>query len=325
MKNQTLFTQETNFEKVINHAAAALWENREEGFATSRVDKTKLYWCKLTSAEHQKAVVVVNGRIESTWKYQELFYELFMQGYDVYSFDHRGQGLSERLIKDKEMGYVYDFNDYVEDMSHLLKTFDLAHYDKKYLLAHSMGSTISTRYMQTYTNHIFDAACLVAPMYGVPMPVWLKPIAIPLTQIITAFYPKTNYAPGYSRYQAKPFKGNLLSQSELRYRWFRDLYESKPELKVGGPSIRWVWQGLMAAKQCLQMARHIQIPVQIIQGKEDRIVSNKSQLAFFQRLQKENSKAEFIAVEGAKHELMFEKDSCRNQVLNSLLTFFTKH
>ncbi|MCV5871060.1 alpha/beta fold hydrolase, partial [Escherichia coli] len=76
---------------------AALWQTRQEGFVKG-TEKKKIYWCKLTNPEHKKAVLIVNGRIESSWKYQELFYDLYRQGYDVYSFDHRGQGLSDRLL-----------------------------------------------------------------------------------------------------------------------------------------------------------------------------------------------------------------------------------
>ncbi|WP_431769428.1 alpha/beta fold hydrolase [Vibrio sinus] len=320
-----LYTQENNFTYLVNEAIGELWDEREEGFTISRIDNAKLYWCKLCSPEHSKAIVVVNGRIESCWKYQELFYELFQHGYDIYSFDHRGQGLSDRLVKDHEMGYVYDFNDYIEDMSQLLQSFGLDNYHKKYLLAHSMGSTISTRYLQTYTNHDFDAVGLIAPMYGIPFPLWLQPFAIPTAQIATAFSSKPSYAPGYSKYYAMPFVDNRLSQSELRYSWFRDLYESKPELKVGGPSVRWVWQGLMAAKQCLQMSRHIQAPVLIIQGGNDKIVSNRSQNKFFNKLKKTNFQCEMLCIDDARHEILFEQDRYRNQALNRLLDFFDSH
>lgn len=318
------YTQESNFAQHIDNNIATLWQSREEGFIKS-CDKTKLYWIKLTSPENRKAVVVVNGRIESVWKYQEIFYELFLRGFDVYAFDHRGQGQSDRLISDREMGYVYDFVDYVEDMERVLKTFQLDSYDKRYLLAHSMGATISTRYLQTHKNHPFHAAAFSAPMYGIDLPFWLQPIAIPVTQILAAFSPKTNYAPGYTAYVAKPFKDNRLSQSEIRYRWFRELYKTKPELKLGGPSVRWVWQALMASKQCIQMTRQIRTPLLILQGGDDRIVSNKSQKTFFNKLRKTNDHCELLPIEGARHELLVEKDCYRNKVLASIFTFFAKH
>ncbi|WP_438876507.1 alpha/beta fold hydrolase, partial [Bacillus cereus group sp. Bce039] len=85
--------------------------------------------------QHNKVIIIVNGRIESACKYQELFYDLFHQGYDIYSFDHRGQGLSERLIADPQMGYVEQFDDYVRDMDELITRFPLQNYTQRYLLA----------------------------------------------------------------------------------------------------------------------------------------------------------------------------------------------
>ncbi|MCV6036713.1 alpha/beta fold hydrolase, partial [Escherichia coli] len=98
------YTQETLFEQAIGGPIAALWQTRQEGFVKG-TEKKNIYWCKLTNPEHKKAVLIVNGRIESSWKYQELFYDLYRQGYDVYSFDHRGQGLSDRLLSDSDMGH----------------------------------------------------------------------------------------------------------------------------------------------------------------------------------------------------------------------------
>lgn len=316
------YTQESNFEQRINHEIAQLWESRQDGFYKTS-DKTKLYWCKLTSPENTKAIVIVNGRIESCWKYQELFFDLFQLGYDIYSFDHRGQGLSDRLIGNKQMGYVGEFQDYVSDMEELLKLFNLNHYQQRFLLAHSMGGAVATRYIQTHPQHNFDAIALSAPMFGVNMPWQLRPVAIPLTQILTAAYSKPTYAPGYGDYFAKPFENNMLTQCEIRYRWFRELYEKKPELKLGGPSTRWVWQGLMAAKQCIQLTRQVKIPTLVIQGGLDKVVNNAAQVRFVTRLARTNPESRILIIDNAKHEVLFEKDSYRNQALDGILEHFS--
>ena len=317
------YTQESDFEQAINGNIANLWRSREEGYLKS-FDKTKLYWMKLTSPENSKAVVVVNGRIECCSKYQELFYDLFQQGYDVYSFDHRGQGLSERLIDDTEMGYVGEFEDYVKDLDIVVRHFDLGTYEKRYLLGHSMGGNITTRYLQTHDS-IFDAASLSAPMYGVNLPWHLKPIATLLGQVLTAVYPKPTFAPGQAAYTAKPFEGNFLSQSEVRYRWFRDWYEEHPELKIGGASTRWVWQGLMACKQCHLMTRHLKTPLLVMQAGDDQIVSNQAQVLFMKKLAKTHSQCAFKIIHGAKHELLFEQDEYRNQALETTFDFFNQY
>ncbi|MGR5178568.1 alpha/beta fold hydrolase [Vibrio parahaemolyticus] len=317
------YTQEPQFEQAINAQIAQLWEHRQEGMQKAK-DGTQLFWCKLTHPEHRKALVVVNGRIESAWKYQELFYDFFQQGYDIYSFDHRGQGLSTHLAPNPEMGHVDDFEDYLDDMQLLLNDFDLAHYEQRHLLAHSMGGNIATRYIQTRPNHNFDRIALSAPMYGVYVPWYLKPFAMFVAQVMTALYSSPTYAPGYQGYVAKPFDINPLSQSRVRYHWFRDLYERMPELKIGGPSTRWVWQGLMAAKQCIQQTRQVKIPLLVVQAGNDQIVCNHDQRKFINKLTRTNPDAQMVTIDGAKHEVLFEKDEYRNQALDAIRRFFCK-
>ncbi|WP_423839984.1 alpha/beta fold hydrolase [Vibrio mytili] len=319
-----IYTQETLFGQAIDGPIAALWQSRQEGFVKG-VEKKKIYWCKLTNPNHKKAVLVVNGRIESSWKYQELFYDLYRQGFDVYSFDHRGQGLSERLLSDSDMGHVYDFTDYVDDMDEVLKAHNLSHYKHNFIIAHSMGGAIATRYLQTRPNHPFTGLILSAPMFGINLPWYLSPIAIPVTQIMSAISTLPRYAPGHQPYFPKPFEDNPLSQSHDRYQWFRNLYTEKPELQVGGPSTRWVWQGLMAAKQCFLLTRQIKVPVLLIQAQNDRIVSNLAQKRFIDKLRKTNPETELLTIEGAQHEILFESDQYRNQALDAIFRFMNEH
>lgn len=314
------YTQENLFEQAIAGPIAALWQQRQEGYFKSS-DKTKLYWCKLTDPKHSKAVLLVNGRIESSWKYQELLFDFYRQGYDVYSYDHRGQGLSDRLVQDSDIGHVYEFDDYVRDLASVVQHFALEGYQQRHLVSHSMGGAIATRYLQTYPHHPFDKLVLSAPMFGINLPWYLSPVAIAISQILTAVYPTPTYAPGHQPYYAKPFEDNPLSQSKARYHWFRQLYTDKPELQVGGPSTRWVWQGLMATKQCLQMTRQLKIPVLLLQAGNDRIVSNQAQNQFYKKLCKTNKNSQMITIDGAQHELLFEQDQYRNQALDALFRF----
>lgn len=314
------YTQENLFEQAIAGPIAALWQQRQEGYFKSS-DKTKLYWCKLTDPKHSKAVLLVNGRIESSWKYQELLFDFYRQGYDVYSYDHRGQGLSDRLVQDSDIGHVYEFDDYVRDLASVVQHFALEGYQQRHLVSHSMGGAIATRYLQTYPHHPFDKLVLSAPMFGINLPWYLSPVAIAVSQILTAVYPTPTYAPGHQPYYAKPFEDNPLSQSKARYHWFRQLYADKPELQVGGPSTRWVWQGLMATKQCLQMTRQLKIPVLLLQAGNDRIVSNQAQNQFYKKLCKTNKNSQMITIDDAQHELLFEQDQYRNQALDALFRF----
>ncbi|KQA16583.1 alpha/beta fold hydrolase [Vibrio metoecus] len=323
-KNLTPYTQESSLEQALNFEIAQVWHTRHEGTYRS-FDKKHIYWCSLQHLTHQKAVVVVNGRIESAWKYQELCYDLFRQGFDVYTYDHRGQGLSERLTEDRQIGYVHEFQDYVADLAGLVEHFHLERYPQRFLLAHSMGGAVATRYVQTTPNHPFHAVALSAPMFGVAMPWYLRPFAALITQLMTAFSMKPSYAPGYGPYHPKPFPLNLLTHSERRYHVFRELYEAHPELQIGGPSHRWVWQSLLATKQCLQLTRQIKIPMLILQASEEAIVCNHAQNRLFKKLTRTQKSAALQVIAGARHELLFEQDAYRNQALAHIFRFFATH
>jgi lysophospholipase len=185
-----------------------------------------------------------------------------------------------------------------------------------------MGSTIATRYLQTTPDHRFEKVALCAPMFGVNTDWYLKPIAMFVAQLLTGLYAKPTYAPGHKAYYAKPFENNLLSQSKVRYQWFRKLYDDNPEIQVGGPSTRWVWQGLMAAKQAIQQTRQIKIPLLLIQAGNEQIVCNQAQQSFINKLRKTNTDSEMISIQGSRHEVLFEIDQYRNQTLDSIVAFF---
>lgn len=315
------FTQEHNFTQVMLQQIAPFWEMRQEGFHTTQ-DKVNLFWCYIANQANDKAIFIVNGRIEGAYKYQELFFDLYRQGYNIYSFDHRGQGLSDRMAPNPEMGHVESFDDYLRDMDEIIEQFDLNRYKECHLLAHSMGGNIATRYIQTRTHHPFSKIALSAPMYGVNVAWYLKPIVTLVAQVMTYCYPQPTYAPGYKGYHPKPFIDNPLSHSEVRYQWFRELYEQQPKLKLGGPSVRWVWKGLASSKQCMRQTENITIPLLLIQAGADHIVSNQAQDEFIDRLKTTNAHCQLLSIADAKHEILFEKDIYRNPAMLSISQFF---
>lgn len=298
-----------------------LWAQRKEGYINGKAG-TDLYWCSLTSENHVKAVVVIGGRIESAWKYQELFYDLYLQGYDVFSFDHRGQGLSGRLTKEPHMGHVEQFSDYIDDMETVLQSFNLPKYQKRFILAHSMGGAIATRYLQTTSNHSFNGMLLSAPMFGVNLSPFMQAIAPHFTRIISILSPYPTYATRNKAYAPKPFTINPLTSSEERYRWFRQLYEDMPQLQLGGPSAQWVYQSLAATRACFEDTDKLTLPVLILQASKDTIVSNQAQNELTRKLQSTNSDAQLKVMHNSKHEILFENDFIRQEALEEIMHFF---
>src|SRR6185503_9476751 len=67
-------------------------------------------------AGRKGTVCIFQGRSESIEKYFETVRDLRSRGFAVATLDWRGQGLSDRALKDRRKGYVRDFADYDTDL-----------------------------------------------------------------------------------------------------------------------------------------------------------------------------------------------------------------
>ncbi|MCC4263469.1 alpha/beta fold hydrolase [Oceanimonas baumannii] len=303
------------------------WQDHaQEGHFTGHQD-TLLPWAALTSPEHKRTLVVVNGRTESYLKYQELARDLFAGGYNVYLYDHRGQGLAPRLTGNPIMGHVDDFNDYVQDLELFIQQVVLpAGPQPLYLLSHSMGGTISALWLEQTSVRV-KAAVLSSPMMGIylgPLPRWL---ADGLVNVLSTgchwLGHKTCYAPGQGGYEEIPFTENDLTHSQVRYQLFRELYRERPELQLGGVSLQWLAQSLTAGDSAIASADRITTPVLVLQAGKDVVVDNDAQNRFCQALAHCAGGAP-LKIDNAAHELFIEQDSYRLQALTATLDFFER-
>lgn len=176
-----MFQQKKDWETRENAFAAFsmgpltdFWRQREEDEFTG-VGDVPVRFVRFHDEKNDRVIVVCPGRIESYIKYAELAYDLFHLGFDVLIIDHRGQGLSGRLLSDTHRGHVDNFSDYVDDLAAFWQQeVQPGPWRKRYILAHSMGGAISTLFLQRY-DHQCDAIALTAPMYGIVMrfPDWM--------------------------------------------------------------------------------------------------------------------------------------------------------
>lgn len=271
-------------------------------------------------------VVMVNGRTESYLKYQQLAYELTQQGYQVLMFDHRGQGLSARLTEDPHKGHIDDFQQYIDDMhqvvSHVAQTegqYPL------YLLGHSMGGAISTLYLQQHPD-VFQKAALSAPMHGINGKLLYDEWdACRLASTVTLFSTEGYAGFADKPYAADPFEGNELTGSRERYQWMQKLYQDNPQIQLGGATWGWLEQACAVLPQIQQQANKIRIPVLVMQAELDSIVSATAQQEFCAVLAN-NPHSGCVGglqvIKGAKHELLFEQDEIRQQVVQKVLVHF---
>ncbi|WP_421192477.1 alpha/beta fold hydrolase [Aeromonas jandaei] len=289
-------------------------------------DGVAIRYAALRQEKVDRAILIVNGRVESYFKYQELAWDLWRQGYSLYLIDHRGQGMSGRMLSDHDKGYVDQFDDYVVDMKQFHDQIIMADKPAKlFLLAHSMGGAISARYLERWPDDI-RAAVLSSPMLGINLgglPKWLAKGLATTIGTVGGWFGEPPYGPGQGPYQDHGFADNELTHSQSRYQAFRQIYEQHPQIKLGGATAHWIYQGITGADAAIADAGAIKTPLLLLQAGNDSVVDNAAQDAFCTKASCEGGKP--LRIEGAWHELFIESDDKRQPALTAMLDFFARY
>lgn len=277
-------------------------------------------------ALEKAAIVISSGRTESSELYKELIYDLYQQGYSVYIHDHRGQGFSDRLyLDDVQRSHVDNFDFYVDDLHQFIETYVRpSTHSRVFLLAHSMGGGIATRYVERYHDGI-AALALVTPMEG-PL-VELKGIdlskpfcAASRTHLLSSLLSSTEFGLGQTDWHAVSFRDNDLTHSQLRY-----LMRDQVTHKLGGVTHGWFRQTCRASDEMLSSAEKIKIPVLVLQAGGDTAVSNRAQKAFCERVNASGGRCDGFALPDSYHAIFIEDDDFRGPALATILDFFKSH
>lgn len=273
-------------------------------------------------------IVLLPGRGEPFIKYAELMHELSQNGYAVFTLDHRGQGRSSRLLDNPHIGYVDDFQDYVNDAHHcvsevlpnLLRQAGLEPHLPILLLCHSMGGAIGSLLLQQYPK-LFKKAVLSAPMFGINMPLPRFMVALICKSVLSVRerlgLPK-RYFWGHADFLVKPFEVNRLTHSRLRYQIFMQLMTDQIDCQLGGVSFDWIYHAIRAMRQIEQHAKKLQTPLLVLRAEKESIVDNKAMNMLLQKI----PGAILHSIPNAKHEILFESDSARSEAMTAILEFF---
>lgn len=312
------------------------WQNTviEEQFEGQL--NASIKYCYALCSDAIGTIIISPGRVEGYIKYQELMFDLYQQNYNVFIIDHRGQGFSTRLLSNQDKGYVESFEEYIADFSHFVEhivhaiTPTRVPAVKTFILGHSMGSAIATLYLQQSTTAI-SAAALVAPMYGFNTGGIPNIVAETLVSIWVNLGKWLKQEPWYflgqANYEAKAFSNNHLTYSKARYDHFKAVYEHFPKAKLGGVTAHWLSVSNAAIKKIYHQAQQLVTPSLILQASDDTIVDNKAQNKFVEKnnLAHSGNTVTLLNIQSARHEILIEKDTVRNQALSEILDFFANH
>ncbi|UCI21155.1 alpha/beta hydrolase [Mesorhizobium sp. B2-1-8] len=296
-------------------------ENATGGFFTTRDGKKIRYGLFAAVARPIRGtVVLLGGRNECIEKYFETIRDLAARGFGVATFDWRGQGDSDRLIRDRQRGYVRSFRDYTADLEQFFEEIVLPDCrGPYYILAHSAGAVITLLAAPSMVNRV-RRMVLIAPFLTLPdLPVSIGTVrracsifcALGLGRLYAAWGPRPRHT--------LPFEVNKVTSDPQRYRRNTRIYEEYPQLALGGPTVRWLQAAAKASEAISDpdfMAR-IQVPLLIIAAGADQVVSTKAVEKYARNLRL----GSLLMIDGAKHEILQEVDLYREQFLAAFDAF----
>jgi lysophospholipase len=175
-----------------------------------------------------------------------------------------------------------------------------------------MGGAIVLRALQTRRIEL-DAAAFTAPMWGIAN---LGNTAKSYARFMASIGAGGQFAPSVDkRWKRENFKRNPVTTDKERHARCQDLILEEPRLALAGPTLSWVAAAADVFDGFAQPGAfaHVRIPVLVATAGNELLVDSTSHEAVVDLL----PDATQITVEGAKHEILMERDEFRAQFWNA--------
>lgn len=265
-------------------------------------------------------ILLFPGRTEYLEKYDGIAAGLAAEGFAVLALDWRGQGLSDRLLRDPRAGHITDFAEYQTDVVEMVVAADALRLPRPWhLLAHSMGGCIG---LAALLNGLpVETAAFSAPMWGLHHPRVPGAVITGLTgtaqRLGRAELTAIGTGGGGTYLLDAPFRGNALTGDPLQWARLVAQAGSWPELTLGGATYAWI---AAARAECRRLAAlpSPTLPTLIAVGGAEAVVS----AAAIHMRAATWPQAQLLDLPGARHELMFEAAPVAEQFITAALELF---
>lgn len=277
------------------------------------------YW---PSATAKGTVLLFPGRTEYIEKYGRAACDLGARGFATVTIDWRGQGISDRMTKDRLTGHVGIFQDYQRDVSAMVSAARaLGAPEPFFLIGHSMGGCIGLRAL--HEGLPVAAAAFSAPMWGIGLSPFLRPVAWTLSNLSRRVGLGHIYPPGTVGSQTMiedPFEDNLLTKDAEMYAYMQRQLNDHPDLGLGAPSMQWLHEALMETRTLAGMASPA-LPCVTHLGLDERIVD----VARVRARMSQWANGRLVEVPGGEHEVMMEVKAARDAFFDDAAGLFSAH
>jgi lysophospholipase len=280
----------------------------------------RMHWPVKARAKRRGSLFFINGRSDFIEKYLEVYADFRTRGWDVTTFDWRGQGGSRGPGEER---LDASFDPFVEDLAALLADWRQASPGPHVAMGHSMGGHLLLRTIIDRTPAL-DAAILTAPMLNVnsaPIPIRIAPdIADTMYWLGLGKLPMWKVPPAM-RAPGGPRNRNL-THSRDRYEDELFWWNARPEYNTGAPSFGWMRAAFRSRDAAFtpEKLRQVALPILIIGAEKDRLVS----AAAIREAAALLPHAELEMMPDAAHEILRDSDEIRARAYARIDAFLAR-
>ena len=267
------------------------------------------------------SILWLGGRGDIVEKYIEAIDGWAGHGWDVTSFDWRGQGGSGRVGPDPAVGHIDDFATWIDDLATFHADWTSRTPGPHIVMGHSMGGHLLLRALAE-KRITPDKAVLVAPMLGFESRGIPQRLAHGVAALMAKLAGAARPAWKHNERPAPPSASReaFLTHDHDRYSdemWWKD---HNPGLAIGPPS--WPWLAAAYASMA-RLAKPgavegVMTPVLILCADADQLVSARAIRAYAARL----PNARLVRYDSSvAHEILRESDPVRDMALNAIDEF----
>lgn len=255
-------------------------------------------------------VVILPGLSEFTEKYYETARDLLARNFSVWVIDWAYQGRSTRFAGNPMRRHSDGFESDIADLHKLIGDHVLpaARDAPLIMIGHSMGGHLGLRYLASHPG-LFHTAVLSAPMIGIAqlrkMPGAVVKFMMHFLRLMNALY----VPPGTDWHEEKrKSDGNdIFSSDPLRDALHNSWCRANPELRVGDPTGRWVYEALASCQWLIPRLEKITTCVLLVRAGQEEIVDNDA----IARAAALLPRAQMLDLPAAHHEILMERDDSR--------------
>ena len=252
----------------------------------------------LPADEMQAMVVIVHGLAEHSGRYTHVAEYFCQRGYAIGIFDLFGHGKSGG-----KRSYIQSFDLLMDDMEKFVeRARGRAQGKDLFLLGHSMGGGIVTRFLIDRDLDGIRGAILSAPMVAVGSSI--PPLLIKASKILGALAPNLPVLKlDHSTVSRDPQVVEKYDTDPLNYR-------GKLQARTGAEINRFL--------QYIQANMHrITLPLLIMQGSEDRLVDPSGSRLLYEKAASQDKTLKIY--EGLYHEILNEPE--KEQVMDDMIAW----